>query len=267
MPSCLNRCSAVARQEPFSIKICLSNSYSLISLHRLRLIVHILIFSGSQLRLRRYEAQRPRNPQAIFCITGLQKPRSITVLILCCVPVVHRSNASIPPGFDFDIRRQTSNVDQAFGIRDCLFVEGGDPVASASTNPSRSASATTDSHSRSARPSLLRRHPRLEYFKARPLPMSRDSRALGPHPAPDRRRLQTATRWLFATGKTHVAGKGKLTSHTSRPPANRRYGYDRCTAQTHQHLGPWMQAVVQREMCQNRPKYCKAQKPNFFRTV
>src|SRR3989442_14736747 len=39
----------------------------------------------------------------------------------------HRSNASIPAGFDFDIRRQAGNVDQALGIGDCLFVEGGDP--------------------------------------------------------------------------------------------------------------------------------------------
>src|SRR2546422_9358182 len=37
-----------------------------------------------------------------------------------------RSNARVPPGFDFDIRRQTSEVDKAPGIHDCVFVEGGD---------------------------------------------------------------------------------------------------------------------------------------------
>src|SRR5260370_42546727 len=43
---------------------------------------------------------------------------------------------------------------------------------------------------------------------------------------------------LFATGKTHVAGKGKLTSHTGRTPANGRNRYDRRTTQAPQHLGP-----------------------------
>src|SRR6266446_4083274 len=62
MPSCLNRCSAVATREPSPLKI--------LSL------------------------------ESVFI--------------------------DLAPGFDFDIRRQTSDVDQALGIHDCLFVEGGD---------------------------------------------------------------------------------------------------------------------------------------------
>lgn len=38
----------------------------------------------------------------------------------------HRSNARVPPGFDFDIRRQTSYVDKAPDVHDCPLVEGGD---------------------------------------------------------------------------------------------------------------------------------------------
>src|SRR5438309_11256218 len=66
--------------------------------------------------------------RAIFCIAGFAKASLYQRFdSLLRGRSSHRSNASIPPGFDFDIRRQTSNVDQAFGIRDCLFVEGGDP--------------------------------------------------------------------------------------------------------------------------------------------
>src|ERR1700719_1384823 len=88
--------------------------------------------------------------------------------------------------------------------------------------------------------------------RARPLPMRRDSRAMGAAT-----RHQTGADFklrqdgFLATRETHVAGKGKLTSHTSRAPANQRYRYDRCTTQAHQHLGPWMQPCrSRREMCQ-----------------
>ena len=66
--------------------------------------------------------------QVIFCIAGLAKAsldQRFDSPLRSRSP--HRSNASIPPGFDFDIVRQTSDVDQALGVHDCLFVEGGDP--------------------------------------------------------------------------------------------------------------------------------------------
>src|SRR5713101_8778221 len=65
--------------------------------------------------------------QAIFCIAGFAKasPNQLLDPLLrgwSC----HRSNASIPSGFNFDIRRQTSDVDQALSVHDCLFFEGCD---------------------------------------------------------------------------------------------------------------------------------------------
>jgi hypothetical protein len=66
-------------------------------------------------------------PQAIFCIARFAKasPNQLLDPPLCGWSC-HRSNARVPPGFDFDIRRQTSDVDKAPGIHDCPFVEGGD---------------------------------------------------------------------------------------------------------------------------------------------
>src|ERR1043166_4303533 len=65
--------------------------------------------------------------QVIFCIAGFAKasPNQLLDPLLCSWSC-HRSNARVPPGFDFDIRRQTSDVDEAPGIHDCPFVEGGD---------------------------------------------------------------------------------------------------------------------------------------------
>jgi hypothetical protein len=39
----------------------------------------------------------------------------------------YRSHTRLPSGVDFDVRRQTSRVDEALGIADCHFVERGDP--------------------------------------------------------------------------------------------------------------------------------------------
>src|SRR4029077_18886166 len=67
---------------------------------------------------------------------------------------------------------------------------------------------------------------------------------------------------FFATRETHVTGKGKLTSHTGRPPANRGYGYNRCATQAHQHLGPRMQARGSRRKMSQIVKVCKEVKMN-----
>src|SRR6202521_590777 len=66
-------------------------------------------------------------PQAIFCLAGFAKasPNQLLDPLLRGWPC-HRSNARVPPRFDFDIRRQTSDIDKALGIHEHLFVEGGD---------------------------------------------------------------------------------------------------------------------------------------------
>src|SRR5216683_4869919 len=65
--------------------------------------------------------------QVIFCIAGFAKASPNQLLDpLLCGWSCHRSNARVPPGFDFDIRRQTSDVDKAPSIHDCAFVERGD---------------------------------------------------------------------------------------------------------------------------------------------
>src|SRR5580700_29167 len=65
--------------------------------------------------------------EAIFCVAGFAKasPNQLLDPFLggwSC----HRSNARVPPGFDFDIRGQTSDVDKPPGVHDCAFVEGRD---------------------------------------------------------------------------------------------------------------------------------------------
>src|SRR5712672_4495943 len=66
-------------------------------------------------------------PQASFCVAGFAKASPNQLLDpLLCGRSCHRSNARVPPRFDFDIRRQTSDVDKAPGIYDGPFVEGGD---------------------------------------------------------------------------------------------------------------------------------------------
>src|SRR5450631_803517 len=224
MPSCLNRCSAVAGRELSTPK-----SLSFVFIDLAPCSAPMLSNEISQ---------------AIFCIAGLAKASPNQLLDpLLCGWSCHRSNARVPPGFDFDIRRQTSDVDKASGIHDCPFVEGGD-----------SGGKRID---KSVKVSIRQRPIDIaielgqvawdvvcaqNHFEG--APSSHETRQLR-HRATARH--QTGANFklrqdgFFATGKTHVAGKGKLTSHTSRPPANRRYRYDRCTTQAHHHLGPWMQ--------------------------
>jgi len=81
------------------------------------LIVHLLIFHKDPTgALRRYRCSASHEiSQAIFCIAGLQKPRSSSVLILCAygraIEATQASNHSIV------IRRQTGNVHWRFGIQ------------------------------------------------------------------------------------------------------------------------------------------------------
>src|SRR6202140_3170573 len=226
MPSCLIRCSAVAGGELSTPK----------SLSSEPVFIDLAPCSAAMLT---HEIS-----QAIFCIAGFAEasPNQLLDPLLCSWSC-HRSNARVPPGFDFDIKRKTSDVDKAPGIHDCPFVEGGD-----------SASKRID---KSVKVSIGQRpiHVAVElgqvswdvvcaqnHFQG--APSSHQTRQLS-HGATARH--QTGANFklrqdgFFAAGKTHVAGKGKLTPHTSGPPANRRYRYDWCTTQAHQHLGPWIQ--------------------------
>src|ERR1700730_8888468 len=109
MPSCLSRCSAVAGRglsTPDSL------SFEPVFIDLAPCSTPMLSDEVSQ---------------AGFCIAGFAKasPDQLLDPLLCGWPC-HRSNARVPPRFDFDIRRQTSVVDEAPGIHDCPFVEGGD---------------------------------------------------------------------------------------------------------------------------------------------
>src|SRR3984957_16569159 len=226
MPSCLSRCSAVAGRDLSTPE---SLSFEPVFIYHAPCSAAMLSDEISQ---------------AIFCIAGFTKasPNQLLDPLLCSWSC-HRSNARVPPGFDFDIRRQTSDVDKAPGIHDCPFVEGGD-----------SGGKRVD---KSVKVSIGQRpiHVAVElgqvswdvvcaqnHFQG--APSSHKTRQLR-HGATARH--QTGANFklrqdsFFAAGKTHVAGKGKLTSHTRRPPANRRNRYDGSTTQAHQHLGPWMQ--------------------------
>src|SRR5215470_11873191 len=67
-------------------------------------------------------------PQAVFCVAGFVKTLFHQRLDFLLSGWAHdRSKARIPPGCDFDVRRQTSSVDKALGINDCSPVERGDP--------------------------------------------------------------------------------------------------------------------------------------------
>src|SRR5712691_6282312 len=212
--------------------------------------------------------------QAIFCIAGFAKASPNQLLDpLLCGWSCHRSKARVPPGFDFDIRRQTSDVDKAPGIRDCPFVEGGD-----------SGGKRID---KSVKVSIRQRpiHIAIElgqvawdvvcaqnHFQG--APSSHETRQLR-HGATARHQaganFKLRQDGFFATRKTHVASKGKLTSHTSRPPANQCDRHGRCTTQAHQHFRPWMQACRSRGEMRHIVKFCKKiqmnQKETFNSTV
>src|SRR5437588_4809427 len=69
------------------LRFCLSNLYSLISLQRLRFNrPHSDFLQGPIEGCALMDAQRPtKSPKRFSASPGLQKPRSIRVLILCCV--------------------------------------------------------------------------------------------------------------------------------------------------------------------------------------
>src|ERR1700751_1955176 len=109
MPSCRSRSSAVAGRE---LSAPASLSFELV-------FIDVAPCSAAMLA--------DELSQAIFCIAGFAKASPNQLLDpLLCGWSSHRSNARVPPGFDFDVRRQTSDVDKASGIHDCPFVEGGD---------------------------------------------------------------------------------------------------------------------------------------------
>src|ERR1700722_12879434 len=109
MPSCLSRCSAVAGRDLSTPE----------SLSFEPVFIYFPPCSGALLS--------DEISQTIFCIAGFAKASPNQLLDpLLCGWSCHRSNARVPPRFDFDIRRQTSDVDKAAGIHDWPFVEGGD---------------------------------------------------------------------------------------------------------------------------------------------
>src|SRR5580704_641178 len=115
MPSCLNRCSAVATLELSPFKI-LSFELVFIDLTP-ETSVDCPRFDLSRCPIDRCAVVKCSRlsyeiSQAVFCITGFAKA-SLDQRFdsLLRGRSSHRSNASVPPGFDFDIRRQTSNVD------------------------------------------------------------------------------------------------------------------------------------------------------------
>src|SRR6266436_2418356 len=108
MPSCLNRCSAVAERDSTPKSLSFEPVFIDLAPCSVPMLSHEI-------------------SQAIFCIAGFAKASPNQLLNpLLCGWSRHRSDARVPPGFDFDIRRQTSEVDKAPGIHDCPFVEGGD---------------------------------------------------------------------------------------------------------------------------------------------
>src|SRR6266446_1839969 len=89
MPSCLNRCSAVARREPSPLRILSLESVFIDLAPGFGLIVHILIFHSPIRGCAVIDPQRPncpsKPPKRFSASPGLLKPRPISVLILCCV--------------------------------------------------------------------------------------------------------------------------------------------------------------------------------------
>src|ERR1700681_4233993 len=96
IPSCLNRCSAVAGRE-------LSTS------ERLFLEPVLIDLAPCSAAMLSDEIS-----QAIFCVARFAKASPDQLLDpFLCGWSCHGSNARVPPGFNFDIRRHTSEVDKA----------------------------------------------------------------------------------------------------------------------------------------------------------
>src|SRR6266481_1625150 len=144
MPSCVNRCSEVTRRELSSFKIFSFGPVFIDSLLHFWLIVRVLIFHYVSLEaapLWNPQLCPTKSPKRFSASPGLQKPLSNSVLILCCVagrPIeatqaFHPDSISISGGkLAMLTRRLVSRII-------CLSKEAI-RVASASTNPSRSAS-------------------------------------------------------------------------------------------------------------------------------
>src|ERR1700744_3893592 len=106
MPRCRSRCSAVAGRE---LSAPASLSFELV----------FIDFAPCSAAMLADELS-----QAIFCLAGFAKasPNQLLDPLRCSWPC-HRSNARIPPGFDFDIRGQPGDVDKAPDIQERSFVE------------------------------------------------------------------------------------------------------------------------------------------------
>src|SRR6266852_9840953 len=157
--------------------------------------------------------------QVIFCFAGFAKASPNLLLDpLLCGWSCHRSDASVPPGFDFDIRRHTSEIDKAPGIHDCALVEGGD-----SAGERIDKSVEVSIRQRPIHIAIDLGQVAWDVVRAQNhfqgAPSSHETRQLR-HGATTRHKTGANFKLrqdsFFATGKTHVAGKGKLTSHTSR---------------------------------------------------
>src|SRR5258706_11242943 len=142
MPSCVNRCSAVTERELSSFELLSFGPVFIDSLLQFRLIVRVLIFHGVPLEAAVIDAQRPtKSPKRFSASPGLQKPRSISVLILCCVAgrPIDATQAFHPDSISISGGKLAMLTRRLVSMIVCLSKEAI-RVASAPTNPSRSAS-------------------------------------------------------------------------------------------------------------------------------
>src|SRR5260370_26316796 len=126
------------------LRFCLSKPYSLISLQRLRFYrPHSDFLQGPIGGCAVIYAQRPtKSPKRFSASPGLLKPRSISVLILCCVAgrAIEATQAFHPDSISISVGKLATLTRRLESMIVCLSKEAI-PVATSSTNPSRSASA------------------------------------------------------------------------------------------------------------------------------
>src|SRR5882724_2185282 len=162
MPSCVSRCSAVTGRELSAFKIFSFGPVFIdlapaVSVDRPRSYFSRCAIGGCAVT----DGQRPtKSPKRFSASPGLQKPRSSSVLILCCVAgrPIEATQAFHPDSISISGGKLATSTRRLVSMIVCLSKEAI-RVASASTNLSRSAS--------------------------------------GNDQAPSQRQLQTATRWLF----------------------------------------------------------------------
>src|SRR6266852_4728709 len=116
-------------------------------------------------------------------------------------------------------------------------------VARDSTNPSRSESG----NDRLTYPYSSARSPGMSSApsstsSARPRPIRRGSRAIGPPPGTRPAPTSHCDNGFLAARKTHVAGQRKLASDPGRTAADRDNGYDGSPAEAYQHVRKGLQA-------------------------